>query len=177
MSGGTNQFRNRDGVLVSEGPREEATIRTEGMMVCPRCQGKLRLGYSEPECLQCGFADYNANTVTVTHDTLEEALQLAIETAGQDDAWKRLDHCGDTYVDAIAEVEDGDSPWDNSLEIPRKFTEAGLWHVKDDILAAVEKMVREFERYENSQATLNNTPEAQIPAMAQARAAIAKATS
>ena len=27
-------------------------------MICPRCQGKLRITYEEPECLQCGFVDY-----------------------------------------------------------------------------------------------------------------------
>ena len=25
---------------------------------CPRCQTLMRMGYDEPECLNCGFADY-----------------------------------------------------------------------------------------------------------------------
>ena len=27
-------------------------------MTCPRCEARLRIIYYEPECLQCGFADY-----------------------------------------------------------------------------------------------------------------------
>lgn len=28
-------------------------------MVCPRCQGKLRIDYDEPACLRCGYVDYS----------------------------------------------------------------------------------------------------------------------
>ena len=30
----------------------------DGRMTCPRCEARLRIIYYEPECLQCGFADY-----------------------------------------------------------------------------------------------------------------------
>ena len=28
-------------------------------MICPRCNSQLRVNYYEPECLQCGFVDYD----------------------------------------------------------------------------------------------------------------------
>ena len=27
-------------------------------MICPRCEAQLRISYHEPECLQCGYVDY-----------------------------------------------------------------------------------------------------------------------
>ena len=41
---------------------------------------------------------------TVEADTLDEALEKAIEAANEDSAgWKVLDHCGDTFVQAVGE--------------------------------------------------------------------------
>ena len=49
--------------------------------------------------VQAGHTARYANTVTVEADTLEEALDNAIEAANEDAAgWKLLDHCGDTFV-------------------------------------------------------------------------------
>lgn len=60
--------------------------------------------------VQCSFASYDANVVTVEAATPEEACERAIELANQSDGWKSLDHCGDTFVDALTEGEDTD-PW------------------------------------------------------------------
>ena len=75
---------------------------------------------------QCGYAGYFANTVTVEAGTLDEALEKAIEAANRSDAWRSLDHCGDTFVDAVCEGADAD-PWttDASLPVPDRFTEHG----------------------------------------------------
>ncbi|MBV9510941.1 MAG: hypothetical protein JO303_11745 [Caulobacteraceae bacterium] len=79
--------------------------------------------------VQCGYAAYYANVVTVEADTLAQALEAAIEAANDDPHWKALDHCGPTFVDAAAEGADAD-PWRgggyaSALPIPACFTEAG----------------------------------------------------
>ena len=76
--------------------------------------------------VQVGYAGYFANTVTVEAATLDEALEKAIEAANQSDAWRSLDHCGDSHVDAVCEGADAD-PWaaDAALPIPDRFTEQG----------------------------------------------------
>jgi len=76
--------------------------------------------------VQCGFAAYHANTVSVEAETLEEALEKAIEAANDDPNWKSLDHCGPTHVDACCIGRDED-PWDDdkSLPVPARFTERG----------------------------------------------------
>lgn len=53
--------------------------------------------------VQCGYAAYYANTVTVEAATLDEALEKAIVVANDDPSWKALDHCGPTFIDAVAE--------------------------------------------------------------------------
>ncbi len=76
--------------------------------------------------VQVGYAGYFANTVTVEAGTLDEALEKAIEAANQSDAWRSLDHCGDSFVDAVCKGADAD-PWatDAALQIPDRFTEQG----------------------------------------------------
>ena len=76
--------------------------------------------------VQCGYAGYFANTVSIEADTLEEALEKAVEAANQDPNWKSVDHCGATFVDAYCMGRDGD-PWDDgkSLPVPPRFTEKG----------------------------------------------------
>ena len=46
--------------------------------------------------VQCGYATYYANTGQVEADSLDAALQKAIERANDDPHWKALDHCGPT---------------------------------------------------------------------------------
>jgi hypothetical protein len=77
--------------------------------------------------VQCGFAAYYANTVTVEADMLAEALEKAIVKANESDGWKPLDDCGPTFVDAVAEGDDAD-PWRefaSSLPVPPRFSERG----------------------------------------------------
>ncbi len=38
--------------------RPEAITSTRSRMVCPRCEAPLWITYEEPECLQCGYVDY-----------------------------------------------------------------------------------------------------------------------
>ena len=42
----------------------------------------------------CGYASHYRNTVTLEADTLDEALEKAIEQAGDDPHWKSADYCG-----------------------------------------------------------------------------------
>ena len=71
----------------------------------------------------CGYASHYHNTVTVEADTLDAALEKAIEQAGDDPHWKSADYCGPTFVEALAEGMDAD-PWgDTAIPVPDRFTE------------------------------------------------------
>ena len=73
----------------------------------------------------CGYASHYHNTVTVEADTLDEALEKAIEQAGDDPHWKSVDQASQTFVEALAEGMDAD-PWgDTALPVPDRFTEKG----------------------------------------------------
>ena len=75
--------------------------------------------------VQAAYAGYFANTVSVEANSLEEALEKAIEVANQDPNWKSVDHCGATFVDACCMGRDED-PWDDRyLPVPARFTEKG----------------------------------------------------
>ena len=76
--------------------------------------------------VQCSYSSHHANTVTVTADTLEKALENAIEAVNEDPAgWRSTDHVSDTIVDAVCEGADAD-PWgDGTLPVPDRFTERG----------------------------------------------------
>jgi hypothetical protein len=78
--------------------------------------------------VQCSYAAYYTNTVTLEAETLEAALDLAIEKANDSPAWSATDYCGPTHIDAVAQGEDVDL-WlegiDAQLAIPDRFTEHG----------------------------------------------------
>ncbi len=81
---------------------------------------------TKPWTVQCSYMSHVANTVTVEADTLEEALEKAIEAVNEDPAgWKSTGHVSDSYVDAVCEGADAD-PWgDGTLPVPDRFTERG----------------------------------------------------
>ena len=73
----------------------------------------------------CGYASHYHNTVTVEAGTLGEALEKAIEQAGDDPHWKSVDQASQTFVEALAEGVDAD-PWgDTAIPVPDRFTEKG----------------------------------------------------
>ena len=73
----------------------------------------------------CGYASHYHNTVTVEADTLDAALEKAIEQAGDDPHWKSVDQASQTFVEAMAEGMDAD-PWGNTaIPVPGRFTENG----------------------------------------------------
>ena len=80
--------------------------------------------------VQCGYAAYYANIVTVEAGSLDEALKKAISIVNCDEGgtgWKPLDHVGDTYIDAVVEGEDNEKLWEESaLPIPTAFTEKAI---------------------------------------------------
>ena len=76
--------------------------------------------------VQCGYTAHFANTLTVEAETLEEALEKAIETANADDAWRSTGRLSGTFVDAVcegasADPRDTDAAW----PVPDRFTERG----------------------------------------------------
>ena len=76
--------------------------------------------------VQAGYAAWYANIVTVEADTLDEALEKAIEAANEDSAgWKVLDHCGETFVQAVSEGAGVDAWGEGSLPVPDRFSEHG----------------------------------------------------
>ncbi len=81
---------------------------------------------SRPWSVQCAYMSHVANTVAVEADSLEEALEKAIEVANDDPAgWKSTGHVSDSYVDAVCEGADAD-PWgEGSLPVPGRFSEHG----------------------------------------------------
>ncbi len=76
--------------------------------------------------VQTGYAAWYANTVTVEADTLDEALEKAIEAANEDSTgWKVLDNSGETFVQAVCQGA-GVDPWGKgSLPVPDRFSEHG----------------------------------------------------
>ena len=77
--------------------------------------------------VQCGYAAYYCKPVTVDGDTLDEALDSAIETANSAPDWSSADVSSDTFIDAVAEGADLDL-WDDDvrqLNIPARFAEKG----------------------------------------------------
>lgn len=76
--------------------------------------------------VQCAYAAYHSNTVTVEAETLAEALDKAIEEANQSSAWSPSDNSGETFVEAVAEGEDVNLWTDERvrpLPVPSRFAE------------------------------------------------------
>ena len=66
----------------------------------------------------CGYASHYHNTVTVEADRLDQALEKAIEQAGDDPHWKSVDQASQIFVEALAEGMDAD-PWgDTTIPVP-----------------------------------------------------------
>lgn len=60
--------------------------------------------------VQVGATLYQANVLTIEASSPEEACERAIDEANTEDGWKSIDHCGPTFVDALA-PGDVESPW------------------------------------------------------------------
>jgi hypothetical protein len=78
--------------------------------------------------VQCAYAAYYSNTVTVEAANLAEALEKAVAEANLSPAWSASDYSGNTFVEAVAEGEDVDL-WNDErvrpLPVPSRFTEDG----------------------------------------------------
>lgn len=79
--------------------------------------------------VQCGTTAYSAATVTVEASSPEEACERAIEEANGSSAWRSVDYCGPTFVDALAPGS-VDSPWSTDapasvLPVPERYLEGG----------------------------------------------------
>lgn len=55
--------------------------------------------------VQCLFAGWWSNEVTVEADSIDAACAKAIEEAGQDGGWRSIDDCGPTFVARVCEGE------------------------------------------------------------------------
>ena len=76
--------------------------------------------------VKCGHTVHFANTVIVEAETLEEAIEKAIETANVDDAWRSTGRLSGIFVDAVCEgagvdTRDPDAAW----PVPDRFTDRG----------------------------------------------------
>ena len=116
--------RDRTVTIVVRGGKVERRYRTRMHESRNRCRhrgGSAMTHYT----VCCGYASHYHNTVTVEADTLDEALEKAIEQAGDDPHWKSVDQASQTFVEALAEGMDAD-PWgDTALPVPDRFTEKG----------------------------------------------------
>ena len=76
--------------------------------------------------IQCAYTTHYANTVTLEPDSLDEALEKAIEAANEDSAgWRGTDHCSETFIDAVCEGA-GCDPWgEGGLPVSDRFSEHG----------------------------------------------------
>ena len=75
--------------------------------------------------VQCSYARYYVQSVTVKAESLPAALEKALSTV-HGDAWKSVDEDGETFVDAAAEGAH-ESPWyADQVPIPHEFTELGV---------------------------------------------------
>lgn len=79
--------------------------------------------------VQVGTTLYQANVLTIEAASAEEACERAIEVANTADGWKNIDHCGPTFVDALA-PGDAYSPWNahaatSVLPVPGPYLEGG----------------------------------------------------
>ena len=73
----------------------------------------------------CAYASHYHNIVTVDADSLDAALEKAIEQAGDDPHWKSVDQASQIFVEALAEGEEAD-PWgDTAIPVPGRFSEKG----------------------------------------------------
>ena len=77
--------------------------------------------------VQCSYAAYYTNTVTVEADTLEDACSRAVAEANNDPLWSSRDVSSNTFIDALAEGDDVDL-WSDAvrqLPVPNAYSERG----------------------------------------------------
>lgn len=60
---------------------------------CPRCSGRLTMGYDEPECIWCGFQDYGYTpevSAVRQHSILSSATRSVVRYVGDSPALAEL---------------------------------------------------------------------------------------
>jgi hypothetical protein len=78
--------------------------------------------------VQCSYAAYYTNTVTVKAETLEAALESAIAKADDEQGWDLTDAYGESFVATVGQGDDLDlwgADFAMQLPVPIRFTERG----------------------------------------------------
>ena len=68
-------------------PEPTRALDARDHKTCPRCNGHLRMSYHEPECLQCGYADYRYTPPTSPVTSLvSSATRYVLRYVGESSA-------------------------------------------------------------------------------------------
>ena len=72
-------------IAVESIPRESSNgVVAERRTVCPRCESRLSIAYFEPECIQCGYADYSYRPVNgVKKGIINSGTRYVIRYVGE----------------------------------------------------------------------------------------------
>lgn len=75
--------------------------------------------------VHCSYRTYFDNSVVVEAQTLNEALEKAIEAANEDPDWRSSDYSGPTFIEAVAEGNNVDprKGYGSVIPVPQRFTE------------------------------------------------------
>lgn len=98
---------------------------------------------ARPWTVQCSYAAFYCTTVVVEAATPDEACERALAAANDSSNWKSLDHCGDTFVDALAPGEDVNlwGPTSSVVPVPPLFSEAASSPAGADLVVLLERLV------------------------------------
>ena len=66
-------------------PTEKGIKKTK--VHCPRCKAKLRITYYEPQCIQCGFVDYEyKENIKKTKNVVNSGTKYVLRYMGESDS-------------------------------------------------------------------------------------------